>query len=152
MTSLTPIAIVTDFLGNLSCRRVDAALEHVDENIDYVNVSLPAVRGKKRFGAVMRALNSQVMGFDAEMLNISADEQGVVLNERLDELTIGPLRMQFWVCGRFEIREGRITVWRDYFDYFDITKALLRGIVAIPFPKLQPPLAGSMRDGNAALR
>lgn len=152
MTSQTPVAIVTDLLASLSDRRIDAALANVDDDIEYVNVSLPTVRGKKRFGAVMRALNSKVMGFDAEMLNISADDQGVVLTERIDELTIGPLRLQFWVCGRYEIREGRITVWRDYFDYFEMTKALLRGIVAIPFPKLQPPLAGSMRDARAELR
>ena len=39
-----------------------------------------------------------------------------VLTERTDVLVIGPVRMQFWVCGVFEVHNGRITLWRDYFD------------------------------------
>jgi limonene-1,2-epoxide hydrolase len=36
----------------------------------------------------------------------------------------------FWVCGTFEVRDGRITLWRDRFDYADLTWAFLRGTAA----------------------
>ena len=46
-----------------------------------------------------------------------------MLTERTDALIFGPLRLQFWVCGVFEVHDGRITLWRDYFDMFDFVKA-----------------------------
>jgi limonene-1,2-epoxide hydrolase len=51
---------------------------------------------------------------------------------------MGPLRLQFWVCGVFEVHDGRITLWRDYFDLFDLFKATLRGIIGIAVPSLRP--------------
>ena len=52
----------------------------------------------------------------------------------------GPVRLQFWVCGVFEVRDGRITLWRDYFDMFDFTKALVRGVAGAVIPALRPSL------------
>jgi limonene-1,2-epoxide hydrolase len=44
------------------------------------------------------------------------------------------------VCGVFEVTNGRITLWRDYFDMFDFTKALVRGLVGAVIPALRPTL------------
>jgi limonene-1,2-epoxide hydrolase len=63
-----------------------------------------------------------------------------VLTERTDALIFGPLRLQFWVCGVFEVHGGRITLWRDYFDLWDITKATLRGVAATVLPSLRQSL------------
>lgn len=141
MTSTTPLELITDhFLDRLAALDADTALESVDDSIVYTNVGLPTVRGKRRFAAVMRMLNTKWSSFDYRMLNAAADGDGVVLTERIDELTVGPLRLQFWVCGRFEVRDGRIVVWRDYFDFYDCTKALVRGVVALVLPRTLPPL------------
>lgn len=145
MTSQKPEDLVTEFFANLASGNVDAALADVDENILYTNVGLPSVRGKATFSRVLQALNGgRHVGFDAELLAISADEDGVVLTERIDELRLGPLRMQFWVCGRNEVREGRIVVWRDYFDFVNLAKGFVRGLIAVAFPKILPPLANSV--------
>ncbi|WP_132993246.1 limonene-1,2-epoxide hydrolase family protein [Gordonia zhaorongruii] len=135
MTSQKPIDLVQSFFIRLAGGDVDAALDGVDENIVYTNVSLPAVRGKRRFASLMRVLGGRI-GFDVDLLAISGDDNGVVLTERIDELSVGRLHIRFWVCGRFEVTEGRITVWRDYFDYFDCTKAVLRGIAGVAVPSL----------------
>ena len=59
--------------------------------------------------------------------------------ERTDALIVGPVRLQFWVCGTFEVHGGRITLWRDYFDAFDIfVKAPLRAIAGLVAPSLKP--------------
>ncbi|MGB3304443.1 limonene-1,2-epoxide hydrolase family protein [Gordonia sp. (in: high G+C Gram-positive bacteria)] len=140
MTSQNPTELVLDFFTDLAQHRVDAALTRVDDDIVYVNVGLPTVRGMRRFDKVMRALNRPGFGFDAQILAISSDDTGVVLTERLDELTIGPLRMQFWVCGRNEVREGQIVLWRDYFDVWNCTRGFIRGVAAIAIPALRKPL------------
>ncbi|MBM7367289.1 limonene-1,2-epoxide hydrolase family protein [Gordonia hydrophobica] len=146
MTSEKPTELVQAFFADLAQGRVDAALERVDEDIVYTNVSLPTVRGKKRFAAVMGALNGKRIAFDAAILAISADDLGVVLTERVDELRVGPLRIRFWVCGRHEVREGRLTLWRDYFDFWNCTRGFVRAIAALVVPSLHRPLptAGRM--------
>lgn len=35
---------------------------------------------------------------------------------------------------------GRITLWRDYFDVYDMFKGLLRGLVALVVPSLKATL------------
>ncbi len=69
-----------------------------------------------------------------------AAEGDSVLTERTDALIIGPLRLQFWVCGTsLRCTTAAITLWRDYFDFFDFfVKAPLRGLAATVVPSLRP--------------
>lgn len=135
-----PAALVAGFFAGLAQGRLDDVLADVGDGIVYTNVGLPTVRGKRAFSRVMRSLNSRHIGFDAQLLAISADDRGVVLTERLDELRLGPLRIRFWVCGRNEVRDGQVVLWRDYFDVWNCTKGLVRGVAALAFPRLLPPL------------
>jgi limonene-1,2-epoxide hydrolase len=66
-----------------------------------------------------------------------AADGAAVLTERTDALIFGPLRLQFWVCGVFEVHNGEITLWRDYFDFFDMFKATLRGLAGLVVPPLR---------------
>jgi len=43
----------------------------------------------------------------------------------------GPVRgvaAEFWVCGTFEVRDGKIVLWRDYFDWGTFLMAGVRGL------------------------
>jgi limonene-1,2-epoxide hydrolase len=60
-----------------------------------------------------------------------------VLTERTDVMVFGPFILQIWVCGVFEVRNGKITLWRDYFDVLDMAKAALRGVAGMAIPPLQ---------------
>jgi limonene-1,2-epoxide hydrolase len=40
----------------------------------------------------------------------------------------------------FEVRDGRITLWRDYFDFLDILKGTVRALAAIAMPALRQAL------------
>ena len=48
------------------------------------------------------------------LLQVANDE--VVMNERLDHVTVGGALVELRSCGVFEIEDGRIKAWRDYFD------------------------------------
>ena len=61
-------------------------------------------------------------------------EGGVVITERTDALVFGSVVWQFWVYGRFEVVDGRITVWRDSFDFADLTVGLVRGLLGAVWP------------------
>jgi limonene-1,2-epoxide hydrolase len=110
----------------------DAAL---DDNLVYENVGLPTIRGRARAIKLFRQMDGRA-AFEVKIHRIAADG-AAVLTERSDALIFGPLRLQFWVCGVFEVHDGRITLWRDYFDFFDMTKALARGLVALVLPSLK---------------
>lgn len=79
------------------------------------------------------------MGFEVKF-HRNVAEGSTVLNERTDAIVLGPLRLQFWVCGVFEVHDGRITLWRDYFDMFDMLKATVRGLVGVAVPALRPKM------------
>ena len=99
---------------------------------------IPTIRGRDRIMKMFRRREGRV-GFEVKIHRIAA-EGNAVLTERTDAMIFGPVRLQFWVCGVFEVHAGRITLWRDYFDMFDFVKATLRGVVGTVFPSLRPSL------------
>ena len=111
---------------------VDAAL---DDNLVYENVGLSRIRGGRRTAKMLRRMEGRI-GFEVKIHRIAADG-AAVLTERTDALIIGPLRVQFWACGIFEVRDGRITLWRDYVDVYDMLKGFARGMVALLIPSLK---------------
>ena len=50
------------------------------------------------------------------MLKIAEGDDGAVLTERLDKFSFGGKNVELPVAGVFELSEGKITAWRDYFD------------------------------------
>jgi limonene-1,2-epoxide hydrolase len=129
---------VETFLYAVQDEDFDTADAQLADNIVWQNVGLPTLRGRERIVKLLRSGQGRV-GFEVKIHRIAA-EGNAVLTERTDVLVIGPLRLQFWVCGVFEVHAGRITLWRDYFDMWDITKAALRGLVATVVPSLRPTL------------
>lgn len=112
---LGPIGTVREFLGALERLDIDGALEHAAPDIVYQNVPLPAARGIDAVGRQLRFMAKYGTGFRADIHNIAASGN-TVLTERTDVLEVGRWRDEFWVCGTFQLQEGRIVLWRDYFD------------------------------------
>ncbi|MBN2624955.1 MAG: nuclear transport factor 2 family protein [Acidimicrobiales bacterium] len=122
-----PVEVVTTFLAALEELDIDRALELVSPDIVYQNVPLPPARGTAQFARQMRFVERWFTGFEAEVHTIAA-EGTRVLTERTDVLERGPLRAEFWVFGTFEVVDGRITVWRDRFDWVTVITAALAAI------------------------
>lgn len=147
MTSTTPAGqsstdstangrTVETFLYALQDEDFDTADSMLADHIAWQNVGFPTIRGRQRIVKMFRRGQGRI-GFQVKIHRIAA-EGNEVLTERTDALIFGPLRMQFWVCGVFEVHGGKITLWRDYFDKFDFfVKAPLRGLAAIALPALQ---------------
>jgi limonene-1,2-epoxide hydrolase len=136
VVSTTNSGTVEAFLFALRDQDFETADALLADDIVYQNVGLPTIRGRARVMKMMRAMEGR-MRFDVK-IHRNVGEGTTVLNERTDAIVMGPLRLQFWVCGVFEVHDGRITLWRDYFDLFDMFKATLRGIIGIAVPSLRP--------------
>lgn len=132
------IHTVEVFLDALADEDLDTATAALAEDVVYQNVGLPTIYGRSATIGVFRRMRGKVR-FEVKIHRIAADGSAI-LTERTDALIIGPLRLQFWVCGIFEVHHGRITLWRDYFDFLDMFKATLRAIAATMLPSLRPTL------------
>lgn len=137
---IDPATVVTNFLDALASNDTETAVGLVADDLIYENVSLPTIRGKQRFANGARTMVKRKVGFDVRIHRIAASGT-TVLTERTDALFYGRFRSQFWVCGVFEVHDGKITLWRDYFDWGGITVASLRGLVGIAVPSLQARFA-----------
>jgi limonene-1,2-epoxide hydrolase len=124
----TEIEVVQGFLGALERLDVDGAVALLHADVVYQNVPLPAARGARAVEKQLGLLARWGTGFEARIHNIAADGP-IVLTERTDVLERGRFRAEFWVCGTFEVRDGRIVLWRDYFDYASFALALVKGAV-----------------------
>jgi limonene-1,2-epoxide hydrolase len=122
-----PATVVRAFLADLERLDLDAACAHLAPDVVYVNVSLPPARGLAATRRVLGLLTARATGFRAENHRLVADGP-VVLTERTDTIELGRLRTSFWVCGTFEVHDGAITLWRDYFDWAAVTGALAAGV------------------------
>ena len=126
------------FLAALQDQDIDAAGAVLDEHLVYQNVGFPTIRGRARAIKLFSGMEGRA-GFEVKTHRIAVNGS-TVLTERTDALVFGRVRLQFWVCGVFEVTNGRITLWRDYFDMFDFSKALVRGLVGAVIPALRPTL------------
>ena len=123
---MSNVETVQDFLSALERLDIDEALKFCSADIVYQNVPFPPARGIVAFEKQMRGMARYGTGFQAHIHNIAGDGP-VVLTERTDVLEVGSFAPSFWVCGTFEVHDGRITLWRDRFDHADVLVAVVRG-------------------------
>ena len=116
--------IVQQFCDLMVKRDAEALRPLLADDVVYQNVPFPADRGKAAVTRTLQLFGRVLTGFEVEMRNIAARD-GIVLTERVDTLSGPFMHMEIWVCGTFEVRDGQITLWRDYFDLASATLQLV---------------------------
>jgi limonene-1,2-epoxide hydrolase len=109
-----PEAIVRDFCASWRERSIDTLLTFFTDDALYHNMPMEPVTGKDGIREVMN-LFVPAEDLEAEVLNLAV-RGNVVFTERVDRMTIGGKRVVLPCAGVFEIRDGKIAAWRDYFD------------------------------------
>ncbi|MEO9138734.1 MAG: limonene-1,2-epoxide hydrolase family protein [Jatrophihabitans sp.] len=148
--STHPERVVEVFLAALARPDTATAATLLDDRVVWTNVGLPSIRGKRAVLKVLRGMGEGgPVSFEVYLHAIAANGS-TVLTERTDVIVLGRLRLQFWVSGRFDVRDGRITLWRDSFDFIDVTRAMLRGLagVALPFLRPRAPVSAKTPPGR----
>lgn len=115
--------IVRDFIGAWSRLNVDELLTYFTEDGVYYNMPIAPVSGRNQLRPFIAAFLKDWTATEWDILNLlSAGD--VVIAERLDRTRIGDKAVNLPCCGVFEMQDGKIKVWRDYFDMATYTKAL----------------------------
>lgn len=131
--------IVQRFLNALVEQDHVTISELLHPDILYTNVSLPRFKGGKKVAALIKLGLSRTRKLQVKNHQVVA-KGNVVLTERTDILNIGPLHVGFWVCGTFEVENGKIIVWRDYFDWLNVSKGVVIGFLGIGITSLRPKI------------
>ena len=115
--------IVADFCKSVARKNIDEIMGFFTDDAVYHNMPMEPVNGKD---AIRAAINSYLPGSDRIEFKIlhTASNGNIVFNERMDMFDVGEKRIEVPVAGMFEVRGGKITLWRDYFDLNTYTKQL----------------------------
>lgn len=111
---MNPPAVVESFVEAWNRMDFDAIVDAFDENVIYHNIPMDPVHGREAVRAYLRKA-WRFESVDWQMINIASDGS-IVLTERLDNFVINGHGVSLPIMGVFEVVEGKITVWRDYFD------------------------------------
>ena len=85
------------------------------EDASYHNGPLAPVHGRDAIEAALAEFMAMGGEVAVDMLHLLAGDR-VVLTERVDHFITGGRTFSLPVMGAFEIDDGRILAWRDYFD------------------------------------
>jgi limonene-1,2-epoxide hydrolase len=115
--------IVDAFIGAYVRRDADAALELVTDDFVFEHVPMPAstiVRGKDQLRERIAGAIAAAERIDWKIVH-QVDGGDVVLNERIDDFVFpegmfAQTHTSTRVAGVFELRDGKIAAWRDYYD------------------------------------
>lgn len=108
-------AVIRDFIAAWS--RLDAAelAAFFTEDGVYHNMPARPVAGRASVQAFIAGFAKDWTETSWDIVNIVA-RGDVVIAERLDRTRVGDRPVDLPCCGVFEMQDGRIRVWRDYFD------------------------------------
>lgn len=81
----------------------------------YYNMPAAPVEGRGEVEKFIRGFTASWTKTEWDVLNV-AESGDVVIAERLDRTQAGDKSVDLPCTGVFEIRDGKIAVWRDYFD------------------------------------
>jgi limonene-1,2-epoxide hydrolase len=113
---MTPEETVTEFIRRLVTKDLDGACAMVTDDVEYDNVPMGKNFGPDGIKAVLGAMVDGV-----ETVEFVSHRQvaigNLVINERTDRFEVNGTWIDLPVAGFFEVNDdGRITLWRDYFD------------------------------------
>lgn len=81
----------------------------------YHNIPMKPVNGRAAIEATLGGMKAMMLSAGWEVRHQVASGD-VVMNERTDRFTVNGKTIAIPVMGVFELKDGKISAWRDYFD------------------------------------
>ena len=111
----SPTDVVQAFCDAWGARDLDAIVSAMTDDAVYHNIPMDPVVGPEAIRAFIEGFTAGVDKIEFRILNVAA-AGNVVMNERVDVFTYPDKTIELPVAGVFEVRDGKIAAWRDYFD------------------------------------
>jgi limonene-1,2-epoxide hydrolase len=120
---LSPDELVTEFCKKWLIADPDELAGYFTEDAVYHNIPMEPVHGREAIKEFIAGFTAGFDGIDFQVHRQISDGN-VVMNERTDVMRRkdgGEIPLP--VTGVFEVVDGRIAAWRDYFDLATVTSA-----------------------------
>jgi limonene-1,2-epoxide hydrolase len=115
-TPTAPIDVVRAFLAAMEKGDYENGLQFIADTCEYANPGvLPTVFGPAGIRGLLEPFFAPTLENEF-VISRSAVNGAVVFVERLDRHRLSDRWVELPVTGVFEVHEGRITLWRDYFN------------------------------------
>lgn len=106
--------IISDFSAAWTNGDLDTIGAMFADDAVYHNIPFKPIEGKD---AIVETIASFMKGSEIVFeTHLQVATGNVVMNERTDTITTDGNAVSLPVMGVFELHEGKITAWRDYFD------------------------------------
>jgi limonene-1,2-epoxide hydrolase len=123
MSAQQPEEVVDDFIAAVGRKDQDAAMSLVADDCYYDNVPIGDMTGKDKMLEFLGPMFKSKGPLTFEV-HRQAASGNVVFNERTDPFVMKGKEISLPVTGVFEVTDGKISFWRDYFDNGMFMKAL----------------------------
>lgn len=111
----SPLDVVRTFNAAMERKDFDNALKYVADNCEYVNGPMGTARGPAGVRAVLEPFFAPLLE-QTFIIKREAVSGPVVFMERLDRHLMPTGWIELPVTGVYEVHDGRITLWHEYFD------------------------------------
>jgi limonene-1,2-epoxide hydrolase len=109
-------AVVTALIKANEARDLDAIVALMTDDVAYENVGMGVCNGHDEVRGLLGPFYEGTERVAWEVL-AQIEDGDVVMNERVDRFTLpGGKQAEARVAGYFEVRDGKVRRWRDYFD------------------------------------
>jgi len=121
---MNPGATVTALIRANEARDVEAVLGLLTDDIAYENVPMSVMHGHDEVRAMLGPFLGGAERVEWEVLE-QVEQGDVVMNERVDRFWLpGDIAIELRVAGLFKVRDGKVALWRDYFDLAVFTEQM----------------------------
>ncbi len=117
--------VVRDLCSAFSKHDAESLRQYFTDDVVYHNIPMDAAVGIDATVGFIAGFFAMCDSMEIETLHLAVRDD-VVLTERIDTFKVGDKVAALPVMGTFEVRDGKISGWRDYFDLAQIT-AMLSG-------------------------
>jgi limonene-1,2-epoxide hydrolase len=117
----SPIEIITAMTEAMAIKDYDAALPWFTDDCEYTNLPMGSVTGPAGVRSVLEPFFAPTIANELRILRSAVDGDTAFV-ERLDRHLIDTGWVELPVTGLFVFRDGKIAVWREYFDLNTIVR------------------------------
>ena len=115
--------IIREFISSWSELNADKLADFFSEDGVYHNMPMKPVKGKENVRQFIAGFTQPWTETTWDILSIASTGELVIV-ERLDRTQAGDKAVDLPCVGVFEMQDGKIKVWRDYFDSNSYFKAM----------------------------
>ncbi len=115
--------IVNDFCKCWNRRNLEEIMSYFADDAVYHNMPVDPAKGKDAIRATINTFLPGSTYVEFKVLHTASTGE-VVFNERVDMFEMNGKRIELPVAGVFQIKNGKIALWRDYFDMQSFTKQM----------------------------